>query len=180
MVLSGHIAFYGVHLENDDEMWTFLRKYQLLKFQTILLAHRYDEGSLFGMLPYEIVSTILDYCVIYRPDDEDIKNWGRCDYEQFIAEECNSIEITQQRCCYDDGSRFMGFNLGDTYFAYRDSIDEYATFDSYIQKYYKQLRKIKKTHRKLEEKITEFDKICSVLGYLPLYYTFANDCENCS
>lgn len=42
--------------------------------------------------------------------------------------------IDTQRCCYDDGSFFLGFHIGNTSFVYRNNIDEYDDFFGCIQK----------------------------------------------
>ena len=177
MVYSGHIAFYGIHLNNYKELWSFIQGIVGLKAHYVLLAHNFQEDNIFHAIPYEIIRMILNYCVVQEPKADE---WLGDEFDEFMQTNVCELDIRHQPCCYNDGGFFIGFVLGDTYFAYRDSIDEYATFESYLKKYYKQLRKIKKEHKKLQSRIDEFDIYASKLGHVGLYLTWANDCENCS
>jgi hypothetical protein len=95
------------------------------------------------------------------------------------------IELLYLRCCnYDKDIVFLGVELGRTHFVYRDSIEDYQTFENYDTENRKQLDDIKKKYTENKEEIlSEFDKFSNEFNLnenIPKFYTFANDCDRCT
>lgn len=214
MVYSGYVLFYGISLTLDElKVLTRLLLEIHPKIKDMLYGKGRYNSEFSRCLPKDIISMIFSY--VEEPDLvkfqkyldlKDIKPFEIVFYSSQILESHGfNFETDTQRCCYDDGTIFFGFNLGETSFVYRDSIDEYDTFDDYHLAQKEQLDAIKELYDESKENIdSNFERLFSVVEYImdtknPPYpnleiiddiydylqnslkfITYANDCENCS
>lgn len=172
MVYSGYTLIYGIHFHTTDHLLQFLGKFcygTSLKALIEQLKNHEDEHH----------------------EQEDL-------IDKFLNSEGYEAMVHRKRCCYDDGSWYFGYLLGSTDFVYRDSVDEFPTFDKYSSDMHDQLDRIEKEwvskqtqiRKELRSIRTLFDASCAEgdlweqwdgdLDMALAFYKYANDCESCS
>lgn len=99
------------------------------------------------------------------------------------------LQLYTLPCCYFGGSWYLGFKVGSTDFVYRDDVSSYYDFKSYHEAQLNQLSELEATWAANKEAVTmELDQFMQmvkpfserVVQYTPKFYTFANDCGNCT
>ena len=138
-------------------------------------------------LNIEIICQIFEK--FYEIDDEE--NYYSYNFLENINEILEEkgykfINLIYKKCCYHNEEEvFLGVELGNTSFIYRNYVQNFITFDSYHQFYQNQLDEIKLKYTENEiEILKEFKDFANEyniddLGQ-PEFYTFANDCESCT
>jgi hypothetical protein len=136
----------------------------------------------------DIVSQIFDG----KENEIEEENYYKYDFLEdindiMIEKGYKFIELIYKNCCYYDKDQvFLGVHIGSTKFVYRSAVEEYQTFEDYDNEKRKQLDNIKKMYDENEEEILKefnnFSKQFNLdeLQRFPKFYTFANDCENCT
>lgn len=176
--------------------------------QLILLAHKFDENNIWHHIPREIIEIIFSYVNM----DKEVDDIILMDEASYVEDECistllqnhfnvnkimkkddgKSLCVMSKKCCYNDGTKFIGFELGSTNFVYRSEVEEYDSFGDYRDAQMKQLRNIQNYYDKNKKVMEEILK--AMISTLEEYanrdeefevpeikiYTFANDCESCS
>ena len=215
MVYSGHICVYGIHFPDYKTLRLFLELFLNVRQDVkmlILFANRFEESNVWSMLPKDMIKLIFSKVHPELPNYD----FSESAWTFEIVEMCDrllrdygypSLTVNKKRCCYDDGSFYLGFYLGDHSVVYRESVEEYENFDTYYDSMIKQLAEIKSTYKNVDrtivdsimrfkQKLEEVECVCENEDYevclsCELYgdlayslefntYTYANDCESCS
>jgi hypothetical protein len=197
MVYSGYVCFYGIHVRSREDLYDVIALLWGYRGAdaVLLLAHQFQPSSIWTKVPKDIIKMILDFKRAQEkldlkgaPDFNEMGD-GPYELEEYVSPFLNEMrmELGYLRCCYFDGSFFVGVCLGGTDFVYRSQLRDYVTFEAYNEKVMEQLTNIEKTHAKREADIEKIKKRMnrhfrgSKFAELPMkVFTWANDCESCS
>lgn len=182
MVYSGYVCFYGFVFKSREALVKYLSSYIGIPSEvayTILLARKHCQDNVWSQVPRDIVKLIFSYVkpdLTYMLDDEnvmvdefDLRPWG---YD---------FEFDRNRCCYDNGEIYFGYSLGQANVVYRNSVDEYDTFEEYHQSKTTEMMEIMRYFYKNQTRfVKNFAKLPPLDPAKPKFFTFADDCEHCS
>lgn len=168
MVYSGIIVFYGIHLTDYVELFNFL---ELITSKSKVDIFRNKNANDFNNNLYNVE-------VI----------------EEFLSENGCTFSVDTKKCCYNDGSFFIGFELGEFEFIHRDYVEDFSTFEKFEISINCQMTYLKNVYQKEKPRMdTEFDKMIALINANcsdyeefedfhdpPRIYKYANDCEHCS
>ena len=88
------------------------------------------------------------------------------------------LTLLSQSCCNDDGTTFLGIELGSNHVTHRYIIDKYKNFHNYYNDYMNNVIIMKnKMKRNKESYDNEFNKLIDIK---PRIYSMANDCYRCT
>jgi hypothetical protein len=160
----------------------------------LLLAHQL-QGNIWSKVPKDIIKMILDFRRAQEKLDLKADPAFNEAPDQYELAECvdpflnemDGLELGYFRCCYFDGTFFVGVGLGGTDFVYRTQLREFDSFEAYNENVMEQLTRIEKAHAKREADIEKIKKRMNRLfrgsrfAELPMkVFTWANDCESCT
>jgi hypothetical protein len=88
------------------------------------------------------------------------------------------LTLLSPSCCNDDGTTFLGIELGSNHVTHRYIIDKYKNFHNYYNDYMNNVIIMKnKMKRNKESYDNEFSKL---IDTKPRIYSMANDCYRCT
>lgn len=225
MVYSGHICFYGIRFDDIKVLELFLK--QLLAVRPdvrhlMLLAQKYDPNSPVSKISKDALKLVFNYVTPGIPTYEGDK-FCAMEYADWLTsyiqdnypsrnvdgKQLKTIEVGVKRCCYEDGTFFLGFDLGTMDVVYREEVRSYNHFDKYESTMRRKIDKIKHNRDKIdpliEEKLQSMLTLyynncpicddesrdvaeqhlegpcyCDINQEALMVFTYANDCESCS
>ena len=161
---SGYYLVYGLSFSDTHQLMEFF------------------ENFCYGTTLNQLVDKL------YQDDgenEEDIVN-------EFLLSEGYNAKVHRKTCCYDDGTWFFGYMLGETNFVYRNNVEEFDSFEQYQTFVQSQLDMIEREWLKLRSIIQkEFNSIKKLYKASndngdndnvwtdPSFYKYSNDCEYC-
>lgn len=204
MVYSGHIVFYGIKFDNIQLLEYFLKRFLNVPIavkQIIFLASAYDEKCQWYRLPRDIVNMILEMVEPELPEIEDPEDVYEISFKFKILmkEHGYILDLDYKKCCYNDGTLFLGTILGNLNIVYRSEVESYKNFADYQTSVMEQFDRIRKANKQIDhsvyrkiQKVLDRSKTCQNckenehdicdcdLDLEVQVYTYADDCESCS